>query len=65
MAQGKVEVSEFLGHPYNYDIWRPKPEEFANFKAEARAVERAPDFLLPTLDGGEVSLSSLRGKPVS
>ena len=64
MAQGKVEVSEFLGNPYNYDEWRPKREEFAFFKAESRAGERAPDFRLPTLDGEEVSLSSLRGKPV-
>lgn len=32
--------------------------------AEVRAAEPAPDFTLETLDGGEMTLSELRGKPV-
>ncbi len=32
--------------------------------AEVRAAEPAPDFTLETLDGGEITLSELRGKPV-
>ncbi len=33
-------------------------------QSAARAAEPAPDFTLETLDGGELTLSSLRGKPV-
>ena len=32
--------------------------------AEVRAAEPAPDFTLETLDGDEITLSDLRGKPV-
>jgi cytochrome c biogenesis protein CcmG/thiol:disulfide interchange protein DsbE len=33
-------------------------------RAAARASEPAPDFTLETLDGGRITLSELRGKPV-
>lgn len=56
---------EWLGREYNYEIWTPSNPELKLFKAEvAHAGERAPDFTLPLLDGGELSLSSLRGRPV-
>lgn len=58
------EKPEFLGSLYNLVVWQPKDAEHAYFRVHApRAGEMAPDFTLPSLDGGEVALSSLRGKP--
>lgn len=55
----------FLGRPYNFPDWRPTAEERHYFQYETpRAGEPAPDFTLATLDGGEVTLSALRGAPV-
>ena len=51
---------------YNYPVWsRGLPGGgFSQFKSIVHAGDPAPDFTLPLLDGGEVTLSSLRGKPV-
>ena len=57
-------MTEFFGREYNYSVWTPSNAEFEYLKQIAHAGERAPDFTLPTLDGGEVTLSQLRGKPV-
>ena len=57
-------VSESNGQEYNYDIWIPSDEKFEDFKSVVHAGEPAPDFTLPLLDGGEVTLSRLKGKPV-
>lgn len=57
-------MSDFLGYEYNYNVWRRRPEEYAFFKSITHAGDTAPDFTLPKLDGGEVTLSSLLGKPV-
>ena len=59
------EPEEFLGGPYNLSVWTPKDAEHRHFQQHApRAGEPMPDFTLPLLDGGELTLSSLRGKPV-
>ena len=59
------EPEEFLGGPYNLSVWHPKDAEHRQFQENApRAGEPMPDFTLPVLDGGELTLSSLRGKPV-
>lgn len=59
------EPPEFLGVPYNLSVWKPKDAEHRQFQENApRAGEPMPDFTLPLLDGGELTLSSLRGKPV-
>ncbi len=59
------EPEEFLGGPYNLSVWKPKDAEHRQFQENApRAGEPMPDFTLPALDGGELTLSSLRGKPV-
>lgn len=79
-ADGKVELSlaeqfalhpemdeppDFLGGPYNLSVWQPKDAEHRQFQQNApKAGEPMPDFTLPLLDGGELTLSSLRGKPV-
>lgn len=56
---------EWLGREYNYDVWTPSNPELKLFQTEvAHAGERAADFSLPLLDGGELRLSSLRGQPV-
>lgn len=57
-------MSEFLGREYNYYEAKDSPESFALFKQIAHAGEKPPDFTLPATDGGEVTLSALRGKPV-
>ena len=59
------EPEEFLGGPYNLSVWKPKDAEHRQFQQSApKAGEVMPDFTLPMLDGGELTLSSLRGKPV-
>ena len=59
------EPLDFLGGPYNLSVWQPKDAEHRQFQQNApRAGEPMPDFTLPLLDGGELTLSSLRGKPV-
>ena len=59
------EPPEFLGGPYNLSVWKPKDAEHVYFQQHApKAGEAAPDFTLPLLDRGEITLSSLRGKPV-
>ena len=65
MVREAAEVTEFLGRAYNFTDWRSTREERAYFlTGVARAGDPAPDFTLPTLDAGEVTLSSLREKPV-
>ena len=62
---GRDEMSEFYGKEYNYDIWGgPNKSMQENFSSIFHAGEPAPHFTLPLLDGGEVTLSKLRGKPV-
>lgn len=56
-------MSEFLGREYNYEAWTPSGGEFQLFKTITHAGDVAPDFTLPDLDGGHVTLSALRGKP--
>ncbi len=59
------ESPEFLGRPYNLSLWKPTRAEHENFRANGPKVsEMAPDFTLPSLDGGEVTLSAMRGMPV-
>ena len=59
------EPPDFLGGPYNLAVWQPKDAEHVHFQENApRAGALMPDFTLPLLDGGELTLSSLRGKPV-
>lgn len=57
-------MSDFLGREYNFDVWKPSMAHFDYFKTTTHAGEPAPAFTLPSLDGDEVSLSKLRGKPV-
>ena len=57
-------MPEFMGREYNYEIWSPSVGEFNLLKTVALAGEAPPDFTLPTLDGGTLTLSDLRGKPV-
>ncbi|PZC47349.1 MAG: Peroxiredoxin [Chloroflexi bacterium] len=57
--------TEFLGRPYNFADWRPTAEERVYFQMEGVKVgQMAPDFTLPTLDGTDITLSALRGKPI-
>ena len=61
----EVVMSEYYGQEYTYAIWNPgNYEKFDDFKSIVHASEPAPDFTLPLLDGGEVTLSKLKGKPV-
>jgi hypothetical protein len=56
---------EFLGRDYNLTVWKPTRAEREFFRNEGpRAGMLAPDFTLPSLDGGTVSLEELRGLPV-
>ena len=57
-------MSEYYGKEYNYDDWVYDDRKFEYFKSIIHAGERPPDFTLPLLDGGEITLSKLRGKPV-
>ena len=57
-------MSDFLGGEYNFDVWKPSMAHFDFFKTTTHAGDPVPDFTLPSLDGEEVTLSKLRGKPV-
>ncbi len=57
-------MSDFLGREYNFDIFKYSMAHFDLFKTTTHAGELAPDFTLATVDGEEVTLSKLRGKPV-
>ena len=57
-------MSEYFGREYNYDVWTPSVSEFQLIKTVAMAGDQPPDFTLPTLDRGTLTLSDLRGKPV-
>jgi hypothetical protein len=59
------ETPEFLGGLYNLVDWKPKRAEHEFFRVQSpRVGEMAPDFTLPSIDGGELTLSDLRGLPV-
>ncbi len=56
---------DFLGRDYNLTIWKPTRAEREYFRSEGpRVGTLAPDFTLPSIDGGELNLESLRGTPV-
>ncbi len=57
-------MSEFLGKEYNYEVYTPGGGSMALLKQVVHAGEPAPDFTLPILDGGSLTLSDLRGLPV-
>ena len=54
-------MSERLGREYNYAVWKPSQAEFQLLKEIHHAGDVDPDFTLPLLDGGELSLSDLKG----
>ena len=54
----------FHGHDYNYDASPYLKEPHQEFRNIMRAGEVAQDFTLPMLDGGSLTLSELRGRPV-
>ena len=59
------EKPDFLGSLYNLVVWKPKTAAHEYLRTMApKVAEMAPDFTLPLLDGSELTLSSLRGKPV-
>ena len=49
------------GREYNYAVWKPSQAEFQLLKEVHHAGDVAPDFTLPLLDGGELSLSDPGG----
>ena len=56
---------DFLGRDYNLTVWKPTRSEREFFRNEGpRVGTLAPDFTLPSIDGGELNLESLRGTPV-
>ena len=56
---------EFLGRDYNLTVWKMTRAERESFRNEGpRVGTLAPDFTLPSIDGGELNLESLRGMPV-
>lgn len=57
-------MSDFLGREYNFDVWKPSNAHFDYFRTTTHAGEQPPDFTLATVDGEEITLSKLRGKPV-
>jgi cytochrome oxidase Cu insertion factor (SCO1/SenC/PrrC family) len=57
-------MSLFHGVEYHYDASPYSQGPHQDFKVIFRAGEEPMDFTLPSLDGGEVTLSALRGKPV-
>ncbi len=63
--QAEDSPPEFLGRDYNLTIWKPTRSEREYFRNEGpRVGTMAPDFTLPSIDGGELNLESLRGMPV-
>ena len=66
VRETEPKLTEFLGQPYNFIDWVKTVSERENYLRNqvVRAGEVAPDFTLPLLEGGELSLSDLRGKPV-
>jgi hypothetical protein len=57
-------MSLFHDHEYNFDASPYLTDPHWEFRNIMRAGDEAIDFTLPTLDGGSVTLSDLRGKPV-
>ena len=57
-------MPEFFGREYNFEAWQPWTGEFEHFRTIVHAGDPAPDFTLRDLDGEDVTLSRLRGKPV-
>ncbi len=57
-------MPEFFGREYNFEAWQPNVQEFEHFRTIVHAGDPAPDFTLRALDGEDVTLSRLRGKPV-
>ena len=57
-------MSEYYGKEYNDDVFKPSNGAFEDFRSIFHAGDRPPDFTLPLLDGGEITLSKLRRKPV-
>ena len=57
-------MSDFHGHDYNYDASPYLKEPHLEIRNIMRTGESALHFTLPSLDGGDVTLSELRGKPV-
>ncbi len=55
---------DFYGHPYNYDESPYLQQPHQDIRKIMPTGEPALDFTLPSLEGGEVTLSALRGKPV-
>lgn len=56
---------DFLGRDYNLTVWKPTRAEREFFRNEGpRVGTLAPGFTLPSIDGGELDLGSLRGMPV-
>jgi hypothetical protein len=50
---------------YNYDTFRrDMMKEHMHFRGGPKPGEPAPDFDLPTVDGGRLRLSQHRGRPV-
>ena len=71
MSSEKIVETEFQGRPYNFSTMKMerKREDYSRFDDYfrndiVRAGQQAPDFTLPDLDGNNVTLSDLRGKPV-
>ena len=54
-------MSEWLGREYNYTVWKPSQAEYQMLKKVPHRGDVALDFTLPLLDGGELSLSALKG----
>jgi cytochrome oxidase Cu insertion factor (SCO1/SenC/PrrC family) len=57
-------MSDFHGHEYNYEASPYLSEPFGESRDIMRAGSMAQDFTLPALDGGTITLSDLRGKPM-
>ena len=56
---------DFLGRDYNLTVWKPTRAEREFFRNEGpRVGTLAPGFTLPSIDGDELDLGSLRGMPV-
>ena len=54
----------FHGAEYNYEIPQYPTQPNADFNRIMRAGESVEDFTLPALEGTEVTLFELQGKPV-